>query len=156
MATEISTALIACLKLFSALLAQDHPEAFHEVPCRLWQDELGRLRVWSANIGAHQTGQSSLDYRLRDASHVKNQVVKLLEEYYLLLHEFDTLLHNHDSGQTVQGGDFFDDDFASDNDNETELQNIYGTLVKIMGSLFKMSMIIRHPAQHDRLLNSRR
>ena len=25
-----------------------------------WEDELGRLRVWAANIGAHQTNQSSL------------------------------------------------------------------------------------------------
>jgi hypothetical protein len=70
MATSISSLLIECLGLFNALVARrDLVSHDAEVPVTLWADELGRLRVWAANIGAHQTGQSSLDYRLRDASH---------------------------------------------------------------------------------------
>lgn len=41
-------------------------------------DELGRFRVWAGNIGAHRRGSSSLDYRLRDASHIKGKVQSLL------------------------------------------------------------------------------
>lgn len=29
------------------------------------EDEIGRFRVWSGNLGALQQGHSSLDYRLR-------------------------------------------------------------------------------------------
>jgi hypothetical protein len=44
------------------------------------QDEFGRFRVWSGNLGALQKGHSSLDYRLRDAPLLLNEVSKLLSE----------------------------------------------------------------------------
>ena len=44
-------------------------------------DQIGRFRVWTQNIGAHHwTGKSSLDYRLRDASHIKIRVIRYLKE----------------------------------------------------------------------------
>jgi len=46
------------------------PNALHEA----FVEQLGRFRVWAANVAAHRTGQSSLDYRLRDASHLRNTV----------------------------------------------------------------------------------
>ena len=49
-----------------------------EVPPQEWRDEPGRLRVGAVNIGAHRTQQSSLDYRLRDALHIRIQIVRLL------------------------------------------------------------------------------
>lgn len=43
------------------------------------QSEEVRFKIWCGNIGAHQTGtRSSLDYRLRDASHIRKQVVRIL------------------------------------------------------------------------------
>ena len=83
MATLISAVLIRCLKAFNQLQEQvEQSDYNHEedVSSILWGDELGRLRVWAANIGAHQTGQSSLDFRLRDASHISNQITKLLQD----------------------------------------------------------------------------
>ena len=44
------------------------------------QDEVGRLRVWAGNICAYKIGEPSLDDRLRDAVHVRRQVVSLLED----------------------------------------------------------------------------
>lgn len=41
-------------------------------------DELGRFNIWSGNIGAHRSGQSSLEYRLKDASHLRDHVLLLL------------------------------------------------------------------------------
>ena len=41
-------------------------------------DEYGRFKVWARNIGAHQKGSVSLDHRLREADHVKRQIVKIL------------------------------------------------------------------------------
>jgi hypothetical protein len=45
-------------------------------------DEVGRFRVWSANIGALQKGHSSLDYRLRESPLVHENILKLLRELF--------------------------------------------------------------------------
>lgn len=45
-------------------------------------NELSRFRLWAGNIGAHRRGRSSLDYRLRDASTLKSQVIRLLENLH--------------------------------------------------------------------------
>jgi hypothetical protein len=50
-------------------------------------DEFGRFKVWSSNIGAHRSGRSSLDYRLRDASHIQKRVLELLEDLNRSLEE---------------------------------------------------------------------
>ena len=91
MAISISTSIIACLKAFNAFVEDlqalngKNPASFLLI--NAWQDELGRLRIWAANVGAHQTNQSSLDYRLRDSSHIREQIVKLLDELMKRLHE---------------------------------------------------------------------
>ena len=51
------------------------------------QDEFGRFRVWAGNIGAHRTGRVSLDYRLREASHMYQRVTDLLDELNATLKE---------------------------------------------------------------------
>lgn len=45
-----------------------------------FEDEFDRFKLWAGNIGAHRQGQSSLDYRLRDASHIRERVLQLLAE----------------------------------------------------------------------------
>jgi len=49
---------------------------------QLIQDQIGRFRVWAANMGAHHKAASrmSLDYKLKEASHIHNTVVKLLTQ----------------------------------------------------------------------------
>jgi hypothetical protein len=49
-----------------------------------------------------------------------------------------------------------DDEFSDADDHETEAQSIYNSLRSLVNSLFKLSTIIRRPAQHDRIINSRR
>jgi hypothetical protein len=148
MATSISSLLIECLGLFNALVARSDLNAHDaEVPRSLWDDELGRLRVWAANIGAHQMGQSSLDYRLRDASHIKDQIIRLLERLQRLLVDLNEVLDN----PPEDGEDQF-----SDEEDTTELEQIYEGLIEAIGSLFQMSMLIRRPARHDRLLGTKK
>lgn len=48
-------------------------------PCEV-TDEVGRFRIWAGSMGAHRRGRSSLDYRLRDASHIKRQAQTLLTD----------------------------------------------------------------------------
>ncbi|KAF8465058.1 hypothetical protein BDZ91DRAFT_617585, partial [Kalaharituber pfeilii] len=41
-------------------------------------DERGRFCVWAQNVGAHRVGKVSLDYRLREASHIRSIAAELL------------------------------------------------------------------------------
>lgn len=152
---RISSNLNSCLKELAGLIASDSLARYEsEVPLRRWKDELGRLRVWAANIGAHQVGQSSLDYRLRDASHIKDQTVKLLERMRQLLDDLKEVMSedaSEDEHEDIHAGDHDWDD-----DNVTEIQQIYHNVVEINDHLFKMTMAIRRPARHDQLLGMER
>jgi len=91
--SSISTSTVplvsTCLTAFKVLSATlDDVNIPRHSPSRKAVEECnGRFRVWSGNIGAHQTGKSSLDYRLRDASHIKTRVLGLLKDLGELLSE---------------------------------------------------------------------
>lgn len=43
--------------------------------------DVGRFRLWAENTGAHRNGgRSSLDYRVREASPVREIIIKLLRD----------------------------------------------------------------------------
>ncbi|KAI9367682.1 hypothetical protein BJX61DRAFT_547260 [Aspergillus egyptiacus] len=146
----ISFALKSCMKLFRDLIESNRLAQFEtEVSGRKWEDELGRLRVWAANIGAHQTGQSSLDYRLRDASHVKTETANLLNSLQETLRGLDDVA---DTSSDAEPEDEFDQLYEG---GLTEVQQIYQSIVDVINYLYRMSMAIRRPARHDQLLETR-
>ena len=112
-----------------------------------WQDELGRLRLWAANIGAHRTGQSSLEFRLRDSSHICQQVTTLLLDLRQIFQEVEEVLDSLSNGQNS----LMERDNTSDDDYDTgeELTQLHGNIVTIINCLFQMSMLVRKPARHD-------
>ena len=57
------------------------------VSTRNIQTEIGRFRVWSENIGAHRHGRVSLDYRLRQSTRMRAQVIKLVDDLISALRE---------------------------------------------------------------------
>ena len=59
-------------------------------------DLFGRFNVWAGNIGAGQRGQASLDFRLREATSIKQHVVGTLQ--YLL-----ESLENGECDRSCQG-----------------------------------------------------
>ncbi|KAL8702444.1 MAG: hypothetical protein Q9201_004395 [Fulgogasparrea decipioides] len=156
MAASISASIIACLKAFNAFVEQLQ-DLDNKNPARLlvqrWQDELGRLRMWAANIGAHQTNQSSLDYRLRDSSHVRRQIIKLLDQLLNRLHE---------AGKAILEEEVEDEDVESlegssseDEALQTDVHQLQRSVATIITCLFQMSMLVRKPAQHDIRVGSR-
>ncbi|KAJ5488171.1 Zinc finger C2H2 [Penicillium expansum] len=149
---NISSVVVHCLKDLSRLVSEDLSSFASEVPPALWKDELGRLRVWAANIGAHQTGQSSLDHRLRDASHIKEQTLRVLQRLQRTTEDINDVLHH-----SPEDDDFSDLSGDEDqDDHQTEMQSIYHALRDTINNLFQMSTVIRQPAQHDRLLGTKR
>lgn len=65
--------------LSDALSASEKSEYHEQMPMSFVIDQSGRFNVWAGNIGAQKRGSTSLDYRLRDASHIKDQVVGQLK-----------------------------------------------------------------------------
>ncbi|PGH08788.1 hypothetical protein AJ79_05887 [Helicocarpus griseus UAMH5409] len=185
---SISSRLIACLHLFEAIFskcgkiiaAQDDPLALyygdnngsndipplfqHYVPCLErflpdTQDEYGRLRVWTGNIGAHKSGRSSLEYRLRDASHVREQVVALLENLRECLGEVLAIISGQRSPEEENTENWSDGDYSEDDSihyeeelpQPAELFQLLEDIKVVIKCLYKLSMAIRQPSQHDRL-----
>ncbi|KGO59450.1 hypothetical protein PEX2_074300 [Penicillium expansum] len=154
MAPNIATVLNDCLKEFTESTNSGALTRYeNEVSKHRWLDELGRLRVWAGNIGAHQTGQSSLDYRLRDASHLKDETVKLLQRLLRLLRDLADVIEDENQVEDENDAIFFEDSELELEDNDmTDIQMLFQSLRNTINLLFQMSMAIRRPADHDRLL----
>ena len=155
MAALISTSIIACLKSFNDFIDEIRHLQDREVrglDRSAWEDELGRLRMWAANIGAHQTGQSSLDFRLRDASHVREQIIKLLQGLLRRLRDARDVLAD---GRESDHEDDTEDEDEDEEDQKTEIQELQESLTTNVNCLFQMSILVRKPAQHDLYLGSR-
>lgn len=80
---DIHPSYWGCTNSFNELvgLLKDPDSDFAlQIPLVRLKDDLGRLRIWAENAGAHRSGRMSLDYKLREATRVKHEVVDLLQE----------------------------------------------------------------------------
>lgn len=84
---SIAASGLLCVKYFNRLAellrASDQPRNFEShISAVAIQDEFGRFKIWAANIGALQPASrsSSLEHRLREATKVKDHVIKLLSD----------------------------------------------------------------------------
>jgi hypothetical protein len=84
MAALISEAHARCYFAFEKLIdAIQHPvrDFKDQAPLNDVHEDFDRYKIWAGNVGAAHSGKRydiSLDYRLREASFLKDQVVKLL------------------------------------------------------------------------------
>ena len=148
MADSIATSIIETLKSFNDFIDSMRDPSTSNVEglsIGRWEDELGRLHMWAANIGAHRIGQSSLDYRLRDASHIRQQILKLLDIVRRRL---------KDAGEILDGDSECDNDSSSDGEDSnpeepSEMAQMLDSVATMISCLFQMSMLIRNPAKHD-------
>ena len=139
---------MACLKSFNEFIEEINNHQRANEGCLVinaWEDKLGRLRMWAANIGAHQTGQSSLDFRLRDASHVRDQIIKLLQGLLRRLQDARDVLADDEEGNDEGVAD----DPLDEDEPKKELQEIQESLATNINCLFQMSMLVRKPVPHD-------
>ncbi|KAJ5549320.1 hypothetical protein N7513_006554 [Penicillium frequentans] len=154
MITTISVFVTNCLKKLKQLAQSEELDQFKfDVPPALWADELGRLRVWAANIGAHQTGQSSLDFRLRDSSTIRQTLMRVLERLHRTIEDLQDALDGSKVTEEDSISDFSDSEEESE---QTEIQSTYHDLRDTISNLFQVSMVIRRPAQYDRLVGTKR
>ncbi|KAL8866992.1 MAG: hypothetical protein Q9174_005949, partial [Haloplaca sp. 1 TL-2023] len=148
MASSIASSLTACRVAFNELLTLVQTlddETVKGFLLQEWEDERGRLRMWAGNIGAHKTGESSLDCRLRDSSHVQRQIVKLLNQLFERLVDARTILVDGEESdvESIHEGS------SEQEGSPSELDQIRKSISTAITCLFEMSMLARKPAGHD-------
>jgi hypothetical protein len=121
-------------------------------------DENSRFRLWCGNVGAHQRGKSSLNHKLRDASHIKDRVVEILQGLSVQLENIDAIL----SGRKIpwdaalrDDSDGSEDELEDDEVSTTELQQLVDSTGTLVTDLMQLSSTIRNPAPHDLFKQSR-
>ncbi|RPB29195.1 hypothetical protein L211DRAFT_882026, partial [Terfezia boudieri ATCC MYA-4762] len=129
-------------------------------------EELGRFRVWAGNTGAHRTGRVSLDYRLREASHIHAQVIKLLTDLFTDLEKAKAIrMLDDDQPQDsrTQWEISFEDDpefmeelglTEEDETSQPEVEEFVTCLADIthiITCLYRFSMATRNATPRDRL-----
>jgi hypothetical protein len=170
MDSSIASAFTTCLRSFERVVkVSTNQDTFSDQvsPSHL-EDQLGRLRVWAGNIGAHKVGKASLDYRLKEASHIKERIVQLLSDLEISIEDARSIIFGErparedgsDSDTSADEGNTLETQTRSNNSQSqasrpTELQQILLTDVpEIITCLYKLSQAIRNPAPHDRYLKS--
>ncbi|KAF4630909.1 hypothetical protein G7Y89_g7224 [Cudoniella acicularis] len=156
--------------LVQASLSSAAPDLNKLIRLEDLEDELGRFRVWSENIGALRKGHSSLEYKLREAPQVHLAILKLLKEMYSCLKEMIAVLSGSrqpyeletpmeidslESGSSNTSGSESDTSMSAPDDSSssgprTELEQRYLSIVDINDSLYKISRIIRGSALETR------
>lgn len=156
--------------LANALIKSDGKRS-EQIDQEALNDEFGRFRVWSGNLGALQKGHSSLDYRLRDSPLLSGNAIKFLDELNHNLTEATAIISEARlpyeeqqspwSGDVQDGEDDDDDDafFSEEDEDETgslkkELTMRYEEIVDIIDNLYKLSVRIRTPAIGSRSLKA--
>ncbi|WKT46770.1 hypothetical protein QSH57_011644 [Fusarium oxysporum f. sp. vasinfectum] len=163
--SSISDHVSACLQEFNSLCNSrtiwvdeiESERSQSEISLLKLQNELGRFKVWSGNIGAHRKGRSSLDHRLRDASNIQDQVVELLEDLRESLQDAEGILTGQSTpwDQDLSPAEFSDDDseeesFQVDAFGKSELSQVFAAIVEDINCLFRLSVSIHNPSPHDR------
>lgn len=159
--TSIATHVQDCLGTFDdvcASLAKADVRIRNKIPPGTIHDCLGRFRLWVGNIGAHRKGRSSLDYKLREASHIRDRVIELLQNLKAVLREALEII----TGERVPWEDLPDSDSEGseadfdrpDEEPTTELAQLASNMSEVNSCLMRLSLAIRNPAPHDQFKES--
>lgn len=80
MSTSIADNVAKCRQSFTQILdISNTPGCWGYAYSTKIKDEFDRFDVYIRNVGAQHSGRRSLDYRLQDASHIRNQIMRLLQ-----------------------------------------------------------------------------
>jgi hypothetical protein len=127
----------------------------NKLPFSSLTDELGRFKLWSGNAGAHRRGRASLDYKLREASHIKDRVIELLQNLRSVLEEAtDIITEKRLPWEELSDSESDLSDEEGDDPPTTELAQLNSNVNEIVTCLMRLSVAIRNPAPHDQFKDS--
>ncbi|KAJ2988699.1 hypothetical protein NUW58_g961 [Xylaria curta] len=116
--------------------------------------QLARFKLWAGSLGAHyKSGRRSLEYRLRDASPIRQHVIKLLEQLSKATEDASSTSTSCVSA-APETRDSLDPELVEylvENDESTQssIDLALSEINHIIDCLFHLSMAMRNPAPHD-------
>ncbi|KAF3017131.1 hypothetical protein E8E14_010089 [Neopestalotiopsis sp. 37M] len=114
--------------------------------------QLARFKLWSASLGAHRaTGNRALEYRLRDASSIKNQILSLLQDLSTVLDQAHVGVHEQpdqlqDDLELNEIDAYF---LRDDSPTQSSLDRSLAVIGHILDCLLRLCITISNPAPHD-------
>ncbi|KAF4339309.1 transcription factor [Fusarium beomiforme] len=132
-----------------------------------FENEFTRFKIWTGNQAAHQKGPASLDHRLRDATHLQQQVTYLLSDISQSLEEaisfisgeFPSSDRNESIERATEESTSFDILYGEDESDELDfddgpatisLTTLLKDIAEGIDCLLRLSVAIAHPAPHER------
>ncbi|KAI5808622.1 hypothetical protein DFH27DRAFT_233036 [Peziza echinospora] len=136
--------------------AKTNPEENANLALSL-RDQIGRFRVWAGTAGAHRLGRVSLDHKLREASHVRERVVSLLDELLELLTDVNP--DTPHAASTLLSSSVWDSDSDSDPgesslgspEEASDLTLTICDIAHVITCLCQLSVLIRQTNPKDRI-----
>ncbi|KAI8954498.1 hypothetical protein F4801DRAFT_504788 [Xylaria longipes] len=120
--------------------------------------QLARFKLWAGCLGAHRkSGRRSLDYRLRDASSIRQHVIVLLDQFGEAIK--DVLSTSSDPEAPVgHACDMLDPElmqYLVDDDESTQssLDMALDDISHVVDCMLRLSVAIRNPAPHDQFMS---
>lgn len=138
-ASTIESTFIGCqAALLKLLPSEDGRPSLPQGSREFLQDELGRLRMWAANTGVNQIGHKSLDFRLHDAPHLKEQILATLSLLKATAGDVNDLSKENER---------YDDVFNQKSSSiETDVKLAFETITSLIGDLHQLSVAACRPA----------
>ena len=153
MVKTISESISSCFTAFEEVLQARETQhvPMEERLSERWDDEKSRLRLWTAIVGAERKGQSSLEFKIRDASHIREQIISLLHVLNQRLLDARNNMIEGDDGESV----FIDEGSDEEDEVPSEIQELRQSVANIINCLFRIAILVRNPAQHDFIIESK-
>ncbi|KAF5975881.1 meiosis-specific serine threonine kinase mek1 [Fusarium coicis] len=142
----------SCINGFQYLLSSlrgTAPRFLQQMPPSTIEIQFGKFRVWCGNLGALQTGYSSLDYRLRDSALMHQNVSQLLQQLDIALEESAAVVSGDrlpfdEESMPSDVSEESDDDTSNEYFLSTELSMRVTSITDILNNLYRLSYKIRH------------
>ncbi|KAH7121456.1 hypothetical protein EDB81DRAFT_229486 [Dactylonectria macrodidyma] len=143
-------ALISALEDDQALAAEDDQVSAQKNDQAIASSHLARFKLWAMSLGAHRpSGGRSLEYRLRDASLIRNHVISLLRD----------LGHAIEEGMAAAAGANLKDEETTESiedeladyfqESGSEMDQILNEIGHVVDCLLRLSITISNPTPHD-------
>ncbi|KAF7548754.1 hypothetical protein G7Z17_g6850 [Cylindrodendrum hubeiense] len=143
-------ALISTLKDGQVSIQEDGQVPASKDDLAIASSHLARFKLWAMSLGAHRpSGGRSLEYRLRDASLIRNHVISLLQDLERAIGDGTSAakganLQDDPSSESIQDelADYFQE-------SGSEIDQILNEIGHVVDCLLRLSITISNPTPHD-------
>ncbi|KAM3075257.1 hypothetical protein ACMFMG_007299 [Clarireedia jacksonii] len=124
------------------------------------QDAFAHFKAWGNNIAAFHDGvlRSSLEFRLKEASEIRQRILKILGNLQVSLYEARLIITGKEPNEHWPIEEFSDEDedeaLNVEPEQTSELQELLKAMKDANANLLKLSMVIRNSPSRDDYLKA--